>query len=230
MYVHTYKNILCGMCAYCVLCICIYSVCAQLYYIVWWYREKPLAIYAFSTNKQAQKRLSSSTSSGGFVVNDVMIHFSGMLVCLCVCVYICICVCTCMCVYIIYVCVYVFTVYVCLVYVYLVYVYICVYTYVCRVYVCVYVHVYVCIYVCVCVCVCLHVLYVCTCVCCMYVCACVSKHACIDMCINVRTSTYLYVCLSTYILHIIMICKIVFLFIGCIFPCISTNTTIWRGR
>ena len=224
MYVHTYKNILCGMYAYCVLCICIYSVCTQLYYIVWWYREKPLAIYAFSTNKQAQKRLSSSTSSGGFVVNDVMIHFSGMLVCLCVCVYIRMCVYLYLCVYM-YVCVLytsvcmclcVFTMYVCLVYVYLVYVYICVYMYMCIV--------------CMCVCVLACVVCVRVCVCCMYVCACVSKHACIDMCINVRTSTYSYVCLSTYILHIIIICKIVFLFIGCIFPCISTNTTIWRGR
>ena len=65
---------------------------------VWCCREKPLAIYAFTTNKQAQKRLSASTSSGGFVVNDVMIHFSGMLF-VCVCVHVRVCVCVCVCVY-----------------------------------------------------------------------------------------------------------------------------------
>ena len=179
MYVHTYKNILCGMCAYCVLCICIYGVCTQLYYIVWWYREKPLAIYAFSTNKQAQKRLSSSTSSGGFVVNDVVIHFSGMLVCLCVCVYICICVCTCMCVYIIYVCVYVFTVYVC--------------TRICVSCVCV------CVRACICVCVCLHVLYVCVCVCVLYVCVCMCIQACMHRYVHKCTYIYIFIRMPEYI-------------------------------
>ena len=56
-----------------------------------------MAIYAFTTNKQTQKRLSASTSSGGFVVNDVMIHFSGML-CVCVCVCVCVRARVCMCV------------------------------------------------------------------------------------------------------------------------------------
>ena len=45
------------------------------------FREKPLAIYAFSTNKQAQRMLSSRTSSGGFTVNDVLVQFSGMVKC-----------------------------------------------------------------------------------------------------------------------------------------------------
>ena len=78
-----------------------YTVCMYVHWIVLIllcsYREKPLALYAFTTNKQAQKRLSASTSSGGFVVNDVVIHFSGMYVC-CVCVCVCIvfvCVCVC---------------------------------------------------------------------------------------------------------------------------------------
>ena len=79
---------------------CVYSIYVHsVIHSVWCYREKPLAIYAFTTNKQAQKRLSASTSSGGFVVNDVMIHFSGMLF-VCVCVHMCVCVCVrmCMCV------------------------------------------------------------------------------------------------------------------------------------
>ena len=65
-----------------------YTVCMYVHWIVlilsWSYREKPLNLYAFTTNKQAQKRLSASASSRGFVVNDVMMHFSGMYVC-CVC-------------------------------------------------------------------------------------------------------------------------------------------------
>ena len=64
---------------------CVYSVYILLASTTC--REKPLAIYAFSTNKQAQKMLSSRTSSGGFTVNDVLVQFGGMVKCvICVCV------------------------------------------------------------------------------------------------------------------------------------------------
>ncbi|NWI26836.1 AL3A2 dehydrogenase, partial [Sula dactylatra] len=38
-------------------------------------REKPLALYVFSNNKKLIKRVISETSSGGFVANDVIMHF-----------------------------------------------------------------------------------------------------------------------------------------------------------
>ncbi|KFU86274.1 Fatty aldehyde dehydrogenase, partial [Chaetura pelagica] len=38
-------------------------------------REKPLALYVFSNNKQLIKRVISETSSGGFTGNDVIMHF-----------------------------------------------------------------------------------------------------------------------------------------------------------
>ncbi|XP_065902144.1 aldehyde dehydrogenase, dimeric NADP-preferring-like [Dysidea avara] len=38
-------------------------------------KEKPLVLYAFTTNKQVQKLLSTRTSSGGFTVNDVLVQF-----------------------------------------------------------------------------------------------------------------------------------------------------------
>ncbi|KAM9370624.1 aldehyde dehydrogenase family 3 member A2-like [Phaethornis superciliosus] len=39
------------------------------------HREKPLALYVFSNNKKLIKRVISETSSGGFVRNDVIMHF-----------------------------------------------------------------------------------------------------------------------------------------------------------
>ncbi|XP_055369836.1 aldehyde dehydrogenase, dimeric NADP-preferring-like [Betta splendens] len=39
-------------------------------------REKPLALYIFSTDKQATKRMIDETTSGGVTVNDVMIHYT----------------------------------------------------------------------------------------------------------------------------------------------------------
>ncbi|XP_065902349.1 aldehyde dehydrogenase family 3 member B1-like [Dysidea avara] len=38
-------------------------------------KEKLLVIYAFTTNKQVQKMLSTRTSPGGFIVNDVLVQF-----------------------------------------------------------------------------------------------------------------------------------------------------------
>ncbi|NXG46335.1 AL3A2 dehydrogenase, partial [Psilopogon haemacephalus] len=38
-------------------------------------REKPLALYVFSNNKQLIKKLTSETSSGGVTVNDVLIQY-----------------------------------------------------------------------------------------------------------------------------------------------------------
>uniref|UniRef100_A0A8C5IIY7 Aldehyde dehydrogenase family 3 member A2 n=1 Tax=Junco hyemalis TaxID=40217 RepID=A0A8C5IIY7_JUNHY len=38
-------------------------------------REKPLALYVFSNNKQLIKRVISETSSGGVTGNDVIMHF-----------------------------------------------------------------------------------------------------------------------------------------------------------
>ncbi|XP_064600056.1 aldehyde dehydrogenase, dimeric NADP-preferring-like isoform X2 [Liolophura sinensis] len=37
-------------------------------------REKPLALYVFSTNKNVVDKIVEQTSSGGFCVNDVMVH------------------------------------------------------------------------------------------------------------------------------------------------------------
>ena len=69
---------------------CIEYVTTLYSYVMLCYcREKPLALYAFTTDKQAQKKLSASTSSGGYVVNDVMIHFGGVCVCVYVFVFVC---------------------------------------------------------------------------------------------------------------------------------------------
>uniref|UniRef100_A0A8C9L2P7 Aldehyde dehydrogenase family 3 member A2 n=1 Tax=Serinus canaria TaxID=9135 RepID=A0A8C9L2P7_SERCA len=38
-------------------------------------REKPLALYVFSNNKQLIKRVISETSSGGVTGNDVIMHY-----------------------------------------------------------------------------------------------------------------------------------------------------------
>ncbi|XP_034723325.1 aldehyde dehydrogenase, dimeric NADP-preferring-like isoform X1 [Etheostoma cragini] len=39
-------------------------------------REKPLALYIFCSDKKATKRMIEETSSGGVVVNDVMMHYT----------------------------------------------------------------------------------------------------------------------------------------------------------
>ncbi|XP_060522148.1 aldehyde dehydrogenase, dimeric NADP-preferring-like [Cylas formicarius] len=39
-------------------------------------REKPLALYVFSTSKMEQEKFLKNTSSGGIVINDVLMHFS----------------------------------------------------------------------------------------------------------------------------------------------------------
>jgi len=41
-------------------------------------REKPLALYIFSNDKNVLELLLKQTSSGGVVVNDVLMHFMGM--------------------------------------------------------------------------------------------------------------------------------------------------------
>ncbi|KAJ7995101.1 hypothetical protein DPEC_G00241080 [Dallia pectoralis] len=39
-------------------------------------REKPLALYVFSSNKKVIKRMLSETTSGGVTVNDVLMHYT----------------------------------------------------------------------------------------------------------------------------------------------------------
>ncbi|XP_030751798.1 aldehyde dehydrogenase, dimeric NADP-preferring-like isoform X2 [Sitophilus oryzae] len=39
-------------------------------------REKPLAVYMFSTSKQEQEKFINGTYSGGICINDVLMHFS----------------------------------------------------------------------------------------------------------------------------------------------------------
>ena len=43
------------------------------------FREKPLALYVFSNNKAVVQAIKESTSSGGFLVNDTMVHAGGTL-------------------------------------------------------------------------------------------------------------------------------------------------------
>jgi len=38
-------------------------------------RERPLALYAFTNNCELQERLSSEIQSGGYVINDIIIHY-----------------------------------------------------------------------------------------------------------------------------------------------------------
>jgi len=40
-------------------------------------REKPLAVYAFTSDKVAKEKIATRTSSGGLSFNDVMVHFAG---------------------------------------------------------------------------------------------------------------------------------------------------------
>jgi len=41
------------------------------------YREKPLAVYAFTSDKSVKEKLTTRTSSGAISFNDVMVHFAG---------------------------------------------------------------------------------------------------------------------------------------------------------
>jgi len=41
------------------------------------YREKPLTLYAFTSDKSVKEKLTTRTSSGAISFNDVMMHFSG---------------------------------------------------------------------------------------------------------------------------------------------------------
>ena len=40
-------------------------------------REKPLALYAFTSDKSVKEKLTTRTSSGAISFNDVLVHFSG---------------------------------------------------------------------------------------------------------------------------------------------------------
>ena len=48
----------------------------ELYYVRT-YREKPLAVYAFTTDSGKKEKITASTSSGGVVFNDIMVQFAG---------------------------------------------------------------------------------------------------------------------------------------------------------
>ena len=39
-------------------------------------RDKPLSLYVFSTDKEAQKDFKDQTSSGSLVINDAIVHLS----------------------------------------------------------------------------------------------------------------------------------------------------------
>ena len=43
-------------------------------------REKPLALYVFSKNNETVDFLRKNTSSGQYVVNDVLMQFAGMYI------------------------------------------------------------------------------------------------------------------------------------------------------
>ena len=40
-------------------------------------RPKPLALYAFSSDRAVQRRIVAETSSGGVCINDSVMHVSG---------------------------------------------------------------------------------------------------------------------------------------------------------
>ena len=40
-------------------------------------REKPLAVYAFTSDSAKKEKITASTSSGGVVFNDIMVQFAG---------------------------------------------------------------------------------------------------------------------------------------------------------
>ena len=41
------------------------------------FRERPLALYAFTNNSELQERLSSEVQSGGYVINDIIAHYGS---------------------------------------------------------------------------------------------------------------------------------------------------------
>ena len=41
------------------------------------FRERPLALYAFTNNSELQERLSSEIQSGGYVINDIIVHYGS---------------------------------------------------------------------------------------------------------------------------------------------------------
>ena len=41
------------------------------------FRERPLALYAFTNNSELQERLSSEIQSGGYVINDIIAHYGS---------------------------------------------------------------------------------------------------------------------------------------------------------
>ena len=45
------------------------------------FREKPLAVYAFTSNSAEKQKITAGTSSGGVIFNDVMVQFAGKCVC-----------------------------------------------------------------------------------------------------------------------------------------------------
>ena len=66
-------------------CLGISRVVQQRHFMKIWFkllccfREKPLALYVFSNNKAVVQAIKESTSSGGFLVNDTMVHAGGTL-------------------------------------------------------------------------------------------------------------------------------------------------------
>ena len=67
-------------------CTCSY-VCMYVLHSKWLYvfnlfplnvhREKPLAVYAFTSDSAEKEKITASTSSGGVVFNDIMVQFVG---------------------------------------------------------------------------------------------------------------------------------------------------------
>ena len=41
------------------------------------HKEKPLAIYAFTSNSAEKEKITVHTSSGGVIFNDIMVQFAG---------------------------------------------------------------------------------------------------------------------------------------------------------
>lgn len=42
-------------------------------------REKPLVLYAFTTDEELAKRIAENTSSGGMCINDTVMQMGGMI-------------------------------------------------------------------------------------------------------------------------------------------------------
>ena len=52
-------------------------MCTYLIYTILTCREKPLAVYAFTSDSAKKEKITASTSSGGVVFNDIMVQFAG---------------------------------------------------------------------------------------------------------------------------------------------------------